>query len=86
MGAIKKIITTIGVFILIYFILTAASKERPKGFAGILGIWGEEQSERSDNITQTIVQDLEGGLVGEHEVDGSNWAIPNILRNILGVE
>lgn len=47
----------------------------------------EEQEENSDKITSEIVKGAEGDgrFAGEHEVDGSNWAIPNLLRHwVLG--
>lgn len=53
-----------------------------KGLRG----WGEGQEEISDKFTTAAVADVEGTLIGEHEVDGSNWAIPNIIRHLLGVD
>ena len=46
--------------------------------------WGAEQKETSEQITSDLVSDLEGPLVGEHKDDGSNWSIPNLLRQLFG--
>lgn len=44
---------------------------------------GEQQEENSDKITSEVVKGAEGEgkFAGEHVVDGSNWAIPNLLRH-----
>ena len=45
---------------------------------------GENQEEIADNAATYAVSGAEGTLVAEHEVDGSNWSIPSILRHWLG--
>ena len=53
-------------------------------FGSIIMSWGEGQAEASDKITTEAVSGLEGTMVAEHEDDGSNWSIPNILRYYFG--
>lgn len=54
------------------------------GFSDILRSWGNKQSEVSEEITSSAVSGAEGTVVGEHQVDGANWSIPNIIRHWLG--
>lgn len=57
-----------------------------ENFTEVLYAWGDRQSEQSDKIVDAAAKPVEGKLVGEHEVDGSNWAIPNIIRHWMGVD
>lgn len=78
-----------GIGLLIIAVLVFASpwgdSDQQGGFTEVLYAWGESQEEVSDKFTTAAVSGAEGSLVGEHEVDGSNWAIPNIIRHWLGV-
>lgn len=59
---------------------------KPSGLTSVMRQWGEQQEETSDKFTTSVVSGAEGSIVGEHEIDGSNWAIPNIIRHWLGVD
>ena len=65
--------------------LLSNSKSDGDEFSSLLHTWADEQEELSDDITTEAVSGIEGDIVGEHEEDGSNWSIPNIIRHwILG--
>ena len=80
----KKILAGIAAFLLIYFILTAASNNVSGGFSKVLYLLGDDQENLSNEITDNVVSNAEGVVVGASKVDGSNWSIPNIIRNFLG--
>lgn len=75
-----------GIILLAVLILNSPFKSQEGDFSKILRVWGNQQSQQSEQITNDLLKDAEGNLVGEHEVDGSNWSIPNIIRHILGVD
>ena len=81
-----KLFSIIGLVILVLMI-TFSPFESDKGdFSQILDVWGGQQTKQSEELTNKLLEDVEGGVVGEHKVDGSNWSIPNIIRHLLGVE
>ena len=79
----KKILVGIGTILLVYFILTAASNDVSGSFSKVLYLLGDEQEDLSNEITDKAVSNAEGVIAGASKVDGSNWAIPNIIRNFL---
>lgn len=79
-----KVISIIIVLGLVLFVTYLPWERQSSGLTEVLYSWGEQQEETSDKLTITAVSGVEGDLVGEHEVDGSNWSIPNILRNLFG--
>lgn len=83
----QKVGCGIGIVIVLILVLYSpwAVEENKNSFQSILRGWGNSQTEISEKFTTEVVSGVEGGLVGEHEIDGSNWAIPNIIRHWLGV-
>ena len=79
-----KVISIMVVLGLVLFVTYLPWERQSSGLTEVLYSWGEQQEETSDKLTITAVSGVEGDLVGEHEVDGSNWSIPNILRNLFG--
>lgn len=71
--------------IVAFFLLvnTLPWERQSSGLTQLLYSWGEQQEENADEITNVAVSGVEGTLVGESAVDGSNWSIPNILRNLF---
>ena len=43
----------------------------------------DRQEHVAEVVTDEAVSGVEGTLVGEDAVNGSNWSIPNILRHLL---
>lgn len=81
-----KIPVIIGLLLILMIVFWSPFESESGGFSDILRDWSKQQSEISDEIVQNAVSGAEGNIVGEKEVDGSNWSIPNIIRNILGVD
>lgn len=83
----QKVGCGIGIVIVLILVLYSpwAVEENKNSFQSILRGWGQSQTEVSEKFTTGVVSGVEGDLVGEHEIDGSNWAIPNIIRHWLGV-
>lgn len=79
-----KVISIIVVLGLVLFVTYLPWERQSSGLTEVLYSWGEQQEETSDKLTITAVSGVEGELVGEHKIDGSNWSIPNILRNLFG--
>ena len=79
-----KIISIAVVVGLVLFVTYLPWERQSSGLTEVLYSWGEQQEQTSDRLTITAVSGVEGDLVGEHKVDGSNWSIPNILRNLFG--
>lgn len=84
----NKLFTIIGLALILIIISSVSSvKEsvnKSTGLAGVLCQWGEEQEDNSEVLTDAAVSGLEGTLVGEHEIDGANWSIPNLIRHWVG--
>lgn len=72
------------VFVAILKSIPFESKSSP--MTEILYGMGESQQQLSEELTEYAVSGVEGKYVGEHEIKGANWAIPNIIRHILGVD
>lgn len=54
-------------------------------FTAILYKWSNDQKETSDEVfDQAMPDSLEENVTGGKVEDGSNWSIPNILRNLIG--
>lgn len=82
----NNILAAVGIIIVLWLVLASPFGERQRSdFGSILSTWGDNQSEASEEITEKVVSPVEGTLVGEHEDNGANWSIPNIIRHILGV-
>lgn len=84
----QKIGFGIGMLLILTLIFSSpwAEHRNSSGMTDILRYWGNQQQQASEVMTNFAVSDAEGTWVGEHEVDGSNWAIPNIIRHWLGVK
>lgn len=82
----QKIITIIGLVFIVMLVLWSPFKDEGGDFQKMLHLWGDRQHEYSDQVTEEAVSGLEGTVIGEHQVDGSNWSIPNIIRHLLGVD
>ena len=83
----RSIFVIIAGIVLLYLLVFHSPFERQSGdFSKILTSMGKHQQEVSEVLTEQAIEDAEGTIVGEHEVDGSNWSIPNIIRHILGVD
>ena len=56
-----------------------------KSATTILYVWSREQKETSSKVFDAAMPDsLEENVTGGKMEDGSNWSIPNILRNLIG--
>lgn len=83
----QKIGFAIGMLLILTLIFSSpwSDQRSSGGFTEILNQWSQEQEETSDKFTAEVVSGVEGKYVGQHRDDGSNWAIPNIIRKWLGV-
>ena len=79
-----KVLAIAGLIGLFLLVTKLPWERQSSGLTRILYNWGEQQEQTSDKFTTYVVEDVEGDLVGEHKVDGSNWSIPNILRHWFG--
>lgn len=79
-----KLFAIVGVVVLGLLVSNLPWERQSSGVTQLLYQWSDEQSQISDRATQFAVGGVEGTLVGEHEIDGSNWSIPNIIRHWLG--
>lgn len=82
------VLSAIGIIILAVLVITNPfEKTNSEGdsFTDVLYAWGDRQEECSEEITAAAVSEIEGSIIGEHKIDGSNWSIPNIIRHWLGV-
>ncbi len=82
----QKLIYIVGIILVAAIVIYSPFERKNSEIGDILNDWGEHQQEMSDKFTDQVVSGAEGSWVGEHQVDGSNWSIPNILRHILGVD
>jgi len=75
----------LGLVLLFMLISWLPFERQSSGLTEWLYYQGEEQEKNSNELTEKAVEGLEGegALAGEHEDDGSNWSIPNILRHWL---
>ena len=81
----SKIKSVIGIVVIAVIVLYSPFGHEQGEFSKVLYSLGYHQQEASEKISSYAVKDLEGELVGDHKVNGSNWAIPNIVRYWLGV-
>lgn len=79
----QKLLLLAGLLALALFVNNLPWERQSSEITGILHIWSERQEEISEEVTTSTVAGVEGELVGEHIVDGSNWSIPNIIRHWL---
>lgn len=84
----QKIVSVLAILVIVLMVIYSpwGNNPEPGSFTEVLRGWGEGQEEVSDKFTTAAVSGVEGTWVGEHEVDGSNWAIPNIIRHLIGVD
>lgn len=81
------IFSMIGLVIIAWLVVAKPYGEpQQSNFGSILSVWGEQQEEVSEELTDKAVSGVEGDLVGEHQINGANWSIPNLIRHFLGVE
>lgn len=76
----------IGLIVLLLIVFCLPYERETGAFSQILYAWGERQEESSDKIIDKAVSGVEDDLVGEHQIKGANWSIPNIIRHLLGVD
>lgn len=81
-----KLVSILAIALLAIMVIYSPFKSEEGDFSKVLRVWGNQQSIQSEEITEDLLKDVEGNIVGEHKVDGSNWSIPNIIRHLLGVE
>ena len=81
----EKLLPILGIVILYLFVTNLPWERQSSGLTEWLYEQGEEQEYNSEVITEAGVKPLEGegGIAGEHQVDGANWSIPNIVRHLL---
>lgn len=83
----QKVGSILGAIVILLMVIYSPWGESPKSdFTEGLRGWGNGQAEISEKFTTSAVAGVEGSVVGEREIDGSNWAIPNIIRHWLGVD
>ena len=83
----RSVLVTIAGIVLLFVLVFYSPFERQSGeFSQVLQSMGQHQKETSDVLTEQALEQVEGTVVGEHQVDGSNWSIPNIIRHVLGVD
>ena len=82
----QKVATIAGLVVIACIVLYSPFERQAGEFSKVLRQWGSEQQEVSENVASTAVSDLEGTVVGEHQINGANWSIPNIIRHFLGVD
>lgn len=79
-----KILGIAGILALVLLVNSLPWERQSSGLTDVLHGWGEQQAETSDKITSAAVSGVEGTIIGEHQIKGANWSIPNILRHWLG--
>ena len=82
----QKLGSIVGILVIAAIVLFSPFKREEGDFSKIIRSMGDRQLETSEKITDKAVSNVEGGLVGEHQIDGANWSIPNIIRHLLGVD
>lgn len=81
----KYLLSIIGVVLLIILVKCSPFKGTHDGFSKVLYDQAESQVAYSEKVTDVLASGAEGEgkLVGEHQVKGANWSIPNILRHLV---
>lgn len=74
----------LGIIVLVTVLASSPYKGEHTAFGAWLDQMGDKQQEYADQQTNAVVAPAEGDIVGNHEIDGSNWAIPNIIAHWLG--
>ena len=79
----QKLLAATG--IVVFFVVVSKIPWAPQtsGLTEVLHSWGAQQEQTAEEFTDFAVSGVEGTLVGEDVVDGSNWSIPNVLRNLF---
>lgn len=80
-----KIVGVLALVLLVVFVRELPWERQSSGITDVLYMWSDKQEQTSIEVTDKAVSGAEGTLVGEHQVDGANWSIPNILRHWFGV-
>lgn len=79
----QKILAAIGIVLFFVILNKIPWEPQSSGLTEVLYSWGEQQEQTAEDWTDAAVSGVEGNLVGEDAVDGSNWSIPNVLRNLF---
>ena len=79
-----KAIGLIAILIFVWLVNTFEPVNQENSLMSYLHYFSEEQEKSSNQMVEGAVSGFEGTYVGEHEIDGSNWSIPNILRHYFG--
>ena len=81
----KEVLGAVGIASLLLLYSCIPIESKPNSFSSWLHQQSEEQQQTSNNVTNVLVSPMEGEnkVAGEHKEDGSNWSIPNIVRNLL---
>ena len=85
-GVRAKALAIAGLLALSILVNNLPWERQSSGLTEVVYSWGEQQEENAENITNIAVSGAEGSAVGEHQVKGANWSIPNILRHWFGVD
>lgn len=80
----ERLLSAVLILFIAFLVNGFAPEEPTSGITQFLYNISDEQEEFSNDLTEAAVRPVEGTIVGAHKVDGSNWSIPNILRNIVG--
>lgn len=80
----QKLLAIVGLLVLALIVTKLPFERQTNDMSKLLYEWSDEQAEMSESVTNEAVSGAEGSLVGEHEINGSNWSIPNIVRHWLG--
>lgn len=79
-----KLSGCLGIVILAAILICNPFKSEERSpFGEALASMGKHQEEMSEQITNAAVAPIEESVTGGHEVDGSNWAIPNIFLHLI---
>lgn len=80
----EKLIGILALLVFVWLVNTFEPTNQEDSFTSYLHSLSQEQEKSSNQMVEGAVSGFEGTYVGEHEVDGSNWSIPNILRHYFG--
>lgn len=82
----QKATIIVGLLVILAIVLFLPFDRQEGEFSKILRSIGSNQEVVSEQITSTAVSGMEGSIVGEHQINGANWSIPNLIRHFLGVD
>lgn len=72
-----------GLLILVLLVNCLPWERQSSGITDWLRYQGQEQVQTSEKVTSAVVASAEGAksFAGTHQINGANWAIPNLLRH-----